>query len=173
VRLTVNGAAQTRDVEVRLDPRRDVSRADLMARQDALMELYALQKPMREAGQRLQAMNRRVADVREAMKEADLTEAEREALTEEVEAVAEELEAAGEAMGRASLAARAGGMENWSGAPTADQLWSIETTWTELPGVIEQINGLLTNRMPAFEARVIEAGLKPPAGTPVQVPRRP
>jgi photosystem II stability/assembly factor-like uncharacterized protein len=171
-RLTVNGQSQTRDFDVRLDPRREASRADLMARQEALMDAYALQKPLREAGERLRAMNDRVASVREAMQSADLDDGAREALEEEVEAISEAITEAGQALGRAS-AGRAGAMENWSGRPTADQLWSIEAAWEELPGAIEGVNELLTDRMPAFEDAVAAAGLRPAAGKPIAVPRRP
>jgi hypothetical protein len=118
-------------------------------------------------------MNERISEIRSAIEEADLSDEAREALIEEVDAVEEELEDVGEAMGRANRSGRTGGMENWSGLPTADQLWSIQATWDEIPGVIEDVNTLLTDRMPALEGRIAEAGLRPAAGKPVEVPRRP
>ena len=38
--------------------------------------------------------------------------------------------------------------------------------------MIEQINELLTTRMPAFEQSVAAAGLRPALGDPIAVPRR-
>ncbi|MDH3732812.1 MAG: hypothetical protein OEU54_04725 [Gemmatimonadota bacterium] len=172
-RLTVGEQSQTRDLEVRLDPRRDASRADLMARQDALMEIYQLQKPMREAGQRLQAMTERVNSVKQAIGDSELDEDGRSALEEAADELLEELREAGRELGRASQAGRAGAMQNWSGAPTTDQLWMIESTWEALPDAVARINELLTDRMPAFEDRITAAGLRPAVGDPIEVPRKP
>ena len=173
-RLTAGERTQTMAFEVRHDPRRDVARGDLVARTDAMMRAYGLAKPIYEAGQRLRAMDRRVEEVRTALRTADIDEASKTSLETEVDALASELEDVREAFGRANRAGRAtGGIENWSGPPTADQLWAIETTWAEIPAVIERINGLLTARMPAFEERVAAAGLRPSLGDPILVPRRP
>ena len=171
-RLTVNGQSQTRDFDVRLDPRRDASTADLVARQEALMDAYALQKPVREAADRLRALNQRIEQVREAMAAAGLEGDARESLEEEVDAFAEAVREAGQGLGRASVG-RAGAMESWSGRPTADQLWSIERAWEALPDAIDAVNALLTDRLPVFEDRVAAAGLRPAVGDPIVIPRRP
>jgi len=172
-RLTVNGSAQTRDFQVRLDPRRTVSQADLMARQNALMDAYALQKPYRDAQDRLRAMNDRVSQVQSAMKDAAMSDAEKQALDEQIEALSTELGDVGRELQRAMRAGGAGSIDGWAGAPTADQLWGIDQTWAALPGVIQKVNALITERMPAFEQRVSAAGLRPAVGDPIPVPRRP
>ena len=103
----------------------------------------------------------------------DVDEAMKESLQAEADTLAEEIDEVQEAFGRANLMGRATrGIENWSGAPSSDQTWSIETTWAEIPAVIEQINELLTTRMPAFEQSVVAAGLRPALGDPIAVPRR-
>ncbi|MDX1395417.1 MAG: hypothetical protein R3195_13595, partial [Gemmatimonadota bacterium] len=173
VRLTVNGNSQTRDVEVRHDPRRGASMADLQARQNALLEAYELMAPMREAGQRLNAMSDRLEAVRADMEDADLTADERAGLESAIESLESEIEELDEALDLASTADDTRDAESWSGPPTADQLWALENSWDRLPGVIGRINGLLTDRMPAFERQVAQAGLAPPVGEPIEVPRRP
>ena len=172
-RLTAGDQTHSMDFEVRHDPRRDVSRADLVARNDAAMKAFELAKPIYEAGQRLEAMNGRVSEVQAMLKTGDVDAAMKESLQAEADALAEEIGEVQEAFGRANLMGRATrGIENWSGAPTNDQTWSIETTWAEIPAVIEQINELLTTRMPAFEQSVAAAGLRPALGDPIAVPRR-
>lgn len=64
-------------------------------------------------------------------------------------------------------------MENWSGPPTDDQVWAIDATMESVGPVIRRINALLTERMPAFERRLAEAGVRPPLGDPVPVPGQP
>jgi len=173
-RLAVGDASWTRDFEVRLDPRREASHADLVARQEALMDAYDLARPLRDAGERLRAMRGRISDIQKALGKADLAEDVRKALREEAEAISKELEDVGKAFGRANRMGRGtAGMENWSGAPTADQRWAIETTWKEVVPVIERINALLTDRFPAFEDRLTEAGLRPALGDPIAIPRQP
>jgi hypothetical protein len=173
VRLTVNGAAQTRDVEVRHDPRRNATQADLMARQELLLEMHELAGPLREANQRLGAMSGRIEDIRTALENADLTDDLRASLLAEAEAIQEEIDEVDDALDDANRLGGASRMEGWSGTPTADQRWAIEQTWADVPPAIERVNALLTNRLPAFEQRLLEAGLRPVIGDPIEVPRRP
>lgn len=107
------------------------------------------------------------------MADAEMSDADREALEGEIEALASEIGEVGRELGRAMQAGGAGGMDGWTGPPTADQLWGIDRTWDALPAAIEKVNVLLTERMPAFEARVAAAGLRPAVGDPIPVPRRP
>jgi hypothetical protein len=173
-RLTAGAQTHSMDFEVRHDPRRDVSRADLVARNDAVMRAFALAKPIYESGQRLRAMDQRVSEVQAALKTAEVDAAMKESLQAEADALAEDIGEVRQAFGRANRLGRAtSGIENWSGVPSNDQMWSIETTWAEIPAVIEHINELLTTRMPAFEQSVAAAGLRPALGDPIAVPRRP
>jgi photosystem II stability/assembly factor-like uncharacterized protein len=174
VRLTVGETAQTVDVQVRLDPRRDAARADLVARQDALMRVYELAKPLRDTEQRLDAMTDRMGEIEELLASADLDDATKEGLSEDAQAISEEIEEVREALERANHLGRGtSGIANWSGRPSADQLWAIESTWEEIPDVIDRVNGLLTTRLPAFEDRLTETGVHASLGEPITVPRRP
>ncbi len=172
-RLTVGGESHTSEVQVRLDPRRDASRADLVARQEALMQVYELAKPMREAGQRMSAMDRRLDEIKELVDEADLDDAGRTRIESEAEQVSEELEGLREDFGSANRMGRqTDGIENWSGRPSEDQIWSIHQTWEAIPAVIERINDMLTNRMPGLEAMLADVGVRPSLGEPIRVPPR-
>ncbi len=173
-RLTVEGRTQTVDFEVRSDPRRNATRADLVARDGALQRAFALTVPLRDANQRLRAMDERLGEIKDLVDESDLNSAQREEVEKEGEEISEAIEQLGEDLGRANrLGRQTGGIENWSGPPTADQVWAIDTTWDEVPPVIERINALLTGRLPAFEARLSELGVGPAVGAPIRIPIRP
>lgn len=137
------------------------------------MRVYALAKPVREARQRLAAIDRRMDEIKELVDEAELGEADRTRIEAEAEQISEELETLEEDFGQANRMGRqTGGIENWSGRPSADQLWSIDQTWDAIPAVIERINAMLTGRMPAFEAMLSDAGVQPSLGEPIRVPTR-
>ena len=62
------------DLTVRQDPRIDVSRADLAARQAALMSMYELQAPMYHASQAVQRLRGQLSDVEQFLRETASTE---------------------------------------------------------------------------------------------------
>jgi len=173
-RLTVNGDSQAVDFEVRPDPRRNAARSDLVARAEALDQAFALAQPLREANQRLGAMEDRLGEIKDLVDEADFDDADREDLEKEGEEISEAIEQLEEDLGRANrLARQASGIEGWSGLPSADQLWAIQASWDEAPRVLERINTLLTDRFPAFEARLAELGVGRVVGEPIRIPIRP
>jgi hypothetical protein len=63
VRLEAGGMTREASLTVELDPRIDVSRSELAARQEALMDLYALAKPTYEAGRALNRIEERLEEV--------------------------------------------------------------------------------------------------------------
>ncbi len=171
VRLTAGGHSQTAELVVRNDPRRDMSQADLVARQDVMMKAFALRKPLRDANDRLDAMERRLDGVREVLDGAKVGEDVRASLRSEANDIAGEIESVREALDRANrLGRQTSNIEGWSGPPTDDQSWAVDTTFDAVGPVIERVNALLTDRMPAFERRLAEAGVRPPLGDPIPVP---
>ena len=172
-RLTVGDESHTREIEVRLDPRRNASRSDLVERQKALMQVYALAQPIRDAAQRLTAMDQRMNEIEKLVATANLEEEDKAQLEGDIEDLSETLEELREDFSEANRMGRqTGSIENWSGRPSADQLWSIDQTWEVMPKVIERINSMLTNRMPAFEALLTNIGVVPSLGEPIPIPRR-
>ena len=100
-----------------------------------------------------------------------IADGDRTRIEELAEAISEELEDIQVDLRRASSAGSAtSGLESWSGAPTADQLWAIANTWELLPGVIERINAALMDRMPELESLLSEVGVRPDLGEPIRVP---
>ncbi|MCG8470184.1 MAG: hypothetical protein MJB57_18565, partial [Gemmatimonadetes bacterium] len=172
-RLTAGGVTQSVEFDVRHDPRRDAERADLVARGEALERAFALRKPLREANERLGAMENRLDEIKALVDEADLTDAQRGELEETGEEISAALEDLEEALDRANrLGGPTGSIGRWSGRPSADQLWAIETSLAEVPPVIERINAMLTERFPAFERRLVDLGVRPSLGDPIRVPNR-
>lgn len=170
VRFEAAGQALTTDVTVQGDPRIQVSRADLDARQEALMSAYWLAKPNYEAGQALQRITEQLTDVRQLLRQAgnvpESISQEVQSLQSEVRDLRQELQSAGQGAGAAFS------IEGWTGRPTADQLWQIEQSWDQLPGVIEKINEVITTKMPALYDQLNQHGIRPDPGEAVSVPVR-
>ena len=102
-----------------------------------------------------------------------VSEALAEELDGEIEAFREALEDTDEALGDASAGAFMWNtIQGASGPPTDDQLWWIDRSWEEVPPIVEQVNAMLTGRLPALYDRMAEEGVRPEAGEPVAVPRR-
>ncbi|MCY3600992.1 MAG: hypothetical protein OXN85_13580 [Gemmatimonadetes bacterium] len=172
VRLTVAGESQTTDVGVRLDPRREASRAALVSRQDAMLRAHALAGPARDARERIGAMNDRLAEIRALVDDAEMEDADRERIETIAEAISGQLEEIGDDLGDVAGGAGIGQMEGWSGEPTADQMYRIGLAWEALPEVAERINALLARRMPRLEALLGDLGVMPDLGDPIRIPPR-
>ncbi|WP_419164836.1 VPS10 domain-containing protein [Candidatus Palauibacter sp.] len=172
VRLTVGGESQTADVGVRLDPRREAGQAALVARQDAMMRAHALAAPVRDARERIGAMNGRLDEIRALLDEAEVGEGDRERIEAMAEEISGELEEVGDDLGDAAGGTGISQMEGWSGEPTADQVYRIDRAWEALPPVADRINALLTGSMPALEALLGDLGVMPDLGDPIRIPPR-
>jgi hypothetical protein len=174
VTMTAGGTTMSTEFEVKLDPRVDVSSADLMARQDAMMSAYALMKPQYEAGQ---AMRR----IREQLTEADemLTDDTPSEVRDEIRDIRRELTEIQSAMGGGGGGRRGrggggfGSFEGWTGLPTADALFRLEQQWERLPGAVDRINVVITERMPALNQMLDQHGVRPSVGETIEVPKKP
>ena len=170
-RLEAAGASLETSVEVRLDPRVEISRADLEARQAALMSAYHLAGPVNEARQGVQRLTTRLMAVSSLLQ---AQESAPESLTEEVTDLLEETRELGRELNQAAAGARASGaIEGSTTAPTADQLWQLDQAWVEAPGLIEQVNEIVSDRLPSIYRQLDEQGIRPDVGEPVALPRRP
>ena len=179
VALTAGDATLEASVEVRLDPRVEISRSDLMARHAAMMDSYRLSGMVSDARDRMQGMQQQLGQIDDRV--AAAAEAP-EALTDEIDAFREDLEALQEEVGGGGgfggFSGPAAGAFVWqtieraTSPPTADQLWQIDRSWEELPALVEQLNELVTERMPALNAKVYAEGLRPEVAEAVEMPRR-
>jgi hypothetical protein len=170
-RLEVAGATTSTDFEVRLDPRIEIARADLEARQDALMSMYALARPLYEAGQRVRKLNEQLAEVQQVLKaNEDAPESIGETATE----ISTELGEIGRELGQANRGARASFMlESSTTRPSPDIMLQLEMAWDKVPGLVERLNTVITTQMPALNAQLNENGIRPLPGDPLEVPRKP
>jgi len=169
--LTYGDHTASAEVRVRYDPRAQVNQADLAARQAALLELHTLAEPVWQAGRRIRDLEAQVKDAKALLDERDDAPA---ALVTEADSLAAHLEALREDLNpvtRALFVGRA--IEGVSTRPTADQLWQMEKAWTDATVVIEALNRVIETRMPAFNAMLNEAGVRPEAGEAVAIPSRP
>ena len=156
--------------EVRLDPRVTISRSNLMARHDAMMDSYRLSGAVGDANDRIESMTEQLDAVEERVDDAEEAP---EGLTEEIEAFREALDEVDEELGDVSGGASVWGtIQSSSSPPTADQLWQTDRTWEELPALIERVNGMLAERLPALHARVYAEAVRPELGEPVVMPVR-
>jgi photosystem II stability/assembly factor-like uncharacterized protein len=168
VRLEAGGRTVETTVEVGMDPRVQVSMDVMTARQSALMDAYHLAKPLYEAQQAMSAINTQLAGVRE-LTDDETPEAFRSALgdiTRETRQVQQRLQQAGQGAGAANA------IQSFVGPPTEDQLWQIDQSWRDLPGVIESINEIIA-RVPGVVASVYQSGFGPGPISPIAVPTRP
>jgi photosystem II stability/assembly factor-like uncharacterized protein len=171
VRLETGGSPVTTQVEVRGDPRVRIAQEDLAARQETLLELHALARPLNDANRALARADEQVGAVRDLLDDAATASAE---LRAEADSVARAITAARRELGRFSQAARLqGAIEGVSVLPTADQLWQIDRAWADLPAAIGRLNEILERQLPALSARVYQDAARPAPIPPVRVPPRP
>ncbi|MDX1396637.1 MAG: glycosyl hydrolase [Gemmatimonadota bacterium] len=171
VTLAVGGQTYSDEIEVIADPRRPIPMDDRVARQDALMSLHALAKPIYDAGQAANALDEQLEAAN------DLVEAAANApedLTAEIEAIEEELEAIRDDLGDARRNAGVSrAIEQSSTIPTADHLWQVDEAWRLMPDILDRLNALITDRVPALNARLHVEALRPEVGERIELPVRP
>jgi photosystem II stability/assembly factor-like uncharacterized protein len=171
VRMEAAGRPMSTDFEVRLDPRIEITPADLRARQDVLMSMYALAKPLYEAGRSVRKLNEQVAEVQQVLKE---NENAPESIGEAATAISTELGEISSELGQASRGARASFMlESSTTRPSPDVMLQIDLAWDKVPGLVERLNTVITTQMPALNAQLNEHGIRPLPGDPLEVPRKP
>lgn len=170
VELTAGNAVVQAEVTVRLDPRVSLSRREMMVRHQTMLESYRLGHAEERAGEVLDEVRDRLDEVEELLAEAEDAPAgiadELEALRAEIEAIEEEVDDAAVGSGAWSR------IQAFSGPPPADELWRIERSWEMLPPVIERVNAVATERLPALLSRVYTPDARPPAPDPAPLPRR-
>ena len=170
VSMEVAGQSHSSTVEIIAEPRRPMTRADRMARQDALMSLYTLAAPIYEATQAARRVGEQLDVAEELIEGADEAP---ESLMEELTAIREELTEVEEELELArDNASVAGAIQGSSTLPTADQLWQVDRAWEVLPAAVERLNEIVLTRMPALNAMLNAEGVRPSVGETIEIPRR-
>jgi photosystem II stability/assembly factor-like uncharacterized protein len=137
-----NGAAVSataaESFEVILDPRGGLTRAQIMARNDASVESYRLWAAATLAGRALGQVDSALDDVQEALEEEQDPDEDR---LEAVREARERIEALDDALGDADAGASVWqNIQRTSVPPEAAWLADIEASWQALPGAVRAVN---------------------------------
>ncbi|MCH7933858.1 MAG: hypothetical protein IIC36_07650 [Gemmatimonadetes bacterium] len=178
IRIPVGETTMFGDLTVRQDPRIEISRADLAARQTALIAMYDLQAPVYHARQAVERLNLRLSDAAEFLQETATAQTfgdDLAGIMEELADVDRELRRllirSGEER-RARPAGTGRQIEASTTRPTGDQLQDVERAWRDAPEVIGRLNALILVRVPAFLRKLNDEKLPAEPGEHVVVPRR-
>ena len=161
----VAGSEPLQPVSVTLDPRVEVNEADLAVRQQAMMDGYELARPQSEAGRAATRLREQLDSVKALV---DGREAVDEAIDEAIKTIDEELvdvQAELQTLRRGAFAIF--GIERSTTRPTDDQLYTLERAKENLGPVIERVNALITDHMPALYRLLDEHGIRPDPGQPI------
>jgi hypothetical protein len=171
VELNAAGQTYTTEVEVRLDPRVDISRADLEARQAAILDAFALSRPVYEAGRALTRASDQLADVRELIMGNEQVP---DTLRQEIRDLSGQIREMQSELNDLRRGTRgASSIESFTALPTEDQLWQIDQAWTKVPDLVGRVNDLVTGPLPGILGQVYQPGFGPAAETPIEMPPRP
>ena len=170
VSMTVGGETYSSTVEIQADPRRPMTRADRMARQDALMSLHALAPSIYEAGRAIDGLEEQLDAAEELIEAA--AEAP-EGLDEELEAIREALDEIDDDVGEARRnAGVATAIQGSSTLPTEDHMWQVDRAWEVMEELLGPLNELITSRVPALNAQLFAEGVRPKPGEALAMPER-
>jgi photosystem II stability/assembly factor-like uncharacterized protein len=171
VTLSAEGteATASADFEVLLDPRTDISRAQLMARHEAMLDSYRLSGATLEANQTL---GRTADQIENALDRA--RDAGNDAIADQAQAALDRLEELDEA-----LRTNQAGAGVWRSIqsihmpPTQTQLDAIDRSWDRIPAIVQDINDWLANDVAPVVAAAAELSAPAPDPIdPIEVPRR-
>lgn len=171
VRLEAGDQSLTTEVEVRLDPRVEISSADLEARQAAALDSFALARTTFEAFRAARSLTEQVTAIRDILDASDSAPDELSDEVREVNSALRDLRQQMNIMRAGSSAYNS--IQRVSHLPTEDQLWQIDRAWGLVPEIVEGLNELITNRVPALVGQVYAPGIAPEPGEPIEQPARP
>jgi len=169
IQLTTGDNEVQSEVTVRLDPRVELGRREVMVRHQAMIESYRLSGPVDQAEEALSEIGDGLDEVEALLKRSGQST---DGLAEEIEELRAAAEGLEEELGDASDGAEVWSrIQSASAPPSADALWLIERSWERLPGVIDGVNALITQRMPALYGQVYADAVRPETGDPIAMPR--
>jgi photosystem II stability/assembly factor-like uncharacterized protein len=167
--IDVGNDSFEQDIRVRLDPGVEGDTRNLRARNAAARSVVAVTA----LGQAAQGSLGRVEEqITAALELLESTDAASELVTE-AEAIGERLDSLRSDLGAAVPGRLLGNIESTADAPTADLLWQIDQAWEDLPPLVDELNEIVTVRMPAFNRSLDAAGVRADPGEAVVAPARP
>jgi photosystem II stability/assembly factor-like uncharacterized protein len=171
VHLTVAGQTLTTELTVEGDPRVEIAEADLMERQRALLELYALAKPIFDASRAVRRLTQQVGTIRELLDQTP-------DVAEELQEVVDDLNRTLRRLDRDVNEARRDAsrlfymLDRVTARPTADQALQLDRVWEDATTAIQEVNATIAEDVPAAYDRLSEHGITPDIGEPIALPTR-
>jgi photosystem II stability/assembly factor-like uncharacterized protein len=171
VSMEINGESYSSAIEIVAEPRRPMTSGDRIARQNALMSLHVLAKPIHEARQAIDSVNEQLVAVKELIEGADELPEE---LAEELAAIEEELDAIRDELDTArGYTGVASAIQGSSTLPTEDHSWQVDRAWEVVPDILDRLNVLVLTRVPALNERLYADAVLPTPGEGIDLPARP
>ena len=167
IQVEVGQVTMFGDVMVQMDPRVEISNDELESRQEALMSIYRLQKPVFEATQAVQRLEEQLEEAVKLIKDTDDSD---DSLSKEAEQMMLTLEDIRKNLTNLPMGV-GGSIEGSHTLPTQDQLEDIERAWEDGPEIIEDLNFLISNSMPQFYQSMNTAGIRADPGNIIRIPR--
>jgi len=134
------------------------------------MSLHTLAKPIYEATEAMERLTGQLTDVGDLISEHDELP---ETLTAELDAIEDDLSSIqNELRTVRSNAGIADDIQASSTLPTSDQFWQVDEAWDAMPHLLEQLNELILNRLPAFYTMLDSEGVRPHPGDAIALPSR-
>jgi hypothetical protein len=171
VQLEASGTTLTTSLEVRADPRIEISGSDREARHRAILDSFALARPAFEAFRAARTLSEQISAIRDVLDNSDAAPDELSNEARQINAALRDLRQEMNVMRAGSSAFAA--IERSHSLPTDDQLWTIDRAWEKTPAIIDGINELITERLPALVSQVYAPGIGPEPGEPLAMPVRP
>ncbi len=160
--------AEPVSMRMALDPRVQISEADLQLRQATIQKSFEFAKPYNNANREATRLNRQIAEAKEQIARFEGASEDLSSMAEEVGGEVADIRQALQGMRRLLFAAFAA--ERVSARPTEDQIYSIDRARRRLPPLIEQLNAVIGARLPALYARMNEEGIRANPGELIAVP---
>lgn len=119
----------------------------------------------------MQRLREQIGAVQQLLRDAPDTP---EDLTDGAKTLNEDIREFGREISQARRHARVfGAIDASTTRPTADQQWQAGQLWEDITGLVDRVNDIITNRMPALNRQLNEHGVRPSPGEPIKVPIRP
>ena len=141
VELVTGDDIVQREVSVRMDPRVEIGRRELMARHQVMMDSYRIGLALEEAERTLEEATAQLVAAGKLVEGRD-----DEGLTSEIQEVRDKLAALSEELDDSSGGGSAWrGVESSGAMPTADALYLIDESWAKAPGITEGVNAIISD----------------------------
>ena len=167
--LQIGDQILEQNIQVRLDPGVELDMRKLRARYAAGRSVVAVTAAGQAAQRALERVEEQISEALELLEATDAAEA----LVTEAEAIGERLDSLRSDLADAIPRRLLGSIESTADTPTADLMWQIDHVWETVPPLVDELNEIITVRMPAFNEGLDEAGVRPDPGDAIVLPTRP